>query len=85
MKTNPNDPTSPTTEIGINGEVVQGFGFTKREHIAIEFTKALASSESFINQYIEDNGVYGDTFKGIVKNGLALADELIKQLNKDEK
>ena len=61
------------------------FGLTKREYMAIEFTKALAGSESFIKQHIDDNGVYSDTFKGIVKNGISLADELINQLNNPNK
>lgn len=48
-------------------------GLTKREYMAIEFTKAYAGSD-----YVANSGV---SHENIAKWGIKMADELIKQLN----
>lgn len=67
MKTNPNEHAFVQ-----NGNLK---GLTKREHMAIEFTKALVSYSGTINAH---------DIPSTVERGIKIADELIKQLN-DEK
>lgn len=74
--TEPNEPSFPILTV-IDGNWMKespacNQGLTKREHMAIEFTKAYASSEYVAGHVpIED----------MAKFGILLADELIKQLN----
>lgn len=83
MKTEPNDFVHPTEEIVYFGESNEfertecTFGLTKREHMAIEFTKA---------QMIGIISASGDTAHGwkpeeFAISGLAIADALISKLN----
>jgi hypothetical protein len=79
METKANDLSRPHSipkrlEDGVVVEYDQHLGLTKREHMAIEFTKALAISA--------DRTVRLDN---MAKFGIDLADELIKQLNKTTK
>jgi len=82
MKTNPNDPSTPMPYVNECGTIQHDvyFGFTKLEHIAIEFTKAIISSRMNKLSDIDSELMSNYCFKGI-----RIADELIKQLNKDEK
>ena len=70
METNANDPATGYTMISPDGSnhLIET-GLTKREHMAIEFTKAIISNGcEFGNQQI-------------VCEALKFTDELIKQLN----
>lgn len=69
--TNPNDPSQPTIENGINGEVTQGFGLTKREYFAALALQGL-SANSFHKNLSPDS---------VAKWSVKCADSLINELN----
>lgn len=71
MKTNPNEPINPNNDWGNKPT----YGLTKREHMAIEFTKAYANSD-----YVANSGM---PYEIIAKWGIEMADALIAQLNKE--
>ena len=72
---NGTDPITPTTEVGNNGEVIQGFGLTKKEHMVIEFTKAfLSTGGECTNNTLEQNAEWA----------IRQANEVIKQLNEEK-
>lgn len=72
MKTIYHEPAFPVTEnIGLNG-------LTKREHMAIEFTKAIVAGRH--TPLSDINKLLIEKYVGI---GIILADELIKQLNQE--
>lgn len=70
MKTNPNEPIDTVCSDAL-GQTIY-FGLTKREHMAIEFTKSA--------QIANPTGYDAH----LAKWGIELADELIKQLNAEK-
>jgi len=54
-------------------------GLTKREHMSIEFTKALLSRNIYTRKELNEGGVLD-----IAETALNQADELIKQLNNEK-
>lgn len=77
MKTEPNEPINAALDMnsykGTQVLELRYKGLTKREHMAIEFTKAYANSN-----YVANSGV---PYQQIAEWGIRMADELIKQLN----
>lgn len=86
MATNPNDTAHP--EIATNGQMHDSGnlygdtysygGLTKREHMAIEFACAIASTLN------PETSLTARGATTVVREGLMLADELIKQLNEQK-
>lgn len=70
---NGNEPISPILDSDGNGS---NKGLTKREHMAIEFTKALTA---------HNGTMYEHTVESNVRRAIKLADELIRQLNSEDK
>lgn len=84
MKTEPNDKAYPISATVVK-LITEGYGFpdeylgfTKRELMAIEFTKA--TTIGIISASGTD--AHGWTFQEFAKAGLAQADALINELNK---
>lgn len=76
MKTEPNSAANGYGFTTANGDShVNEAGLTKREHMAIEFTKAIVTSLKNADAMAEF------AIENICKNGLKITDELIKQLN----
>lgn len=78
--TKPHDPINPTTEIGNNGEVSQGFGLTKREHFACMAMQGWISS---LDHSTIGNGDMDNVVKLTAIYAISFADELIKKLNNE--
>lgn len=76
MKLNPNEPINALPPDVAISECFAGL--TKREHMAIEFTKALLSNPS-----LTFNGEK-QTIYNAVKDGVFAADELVKHLNTEQ-
>lgn len=76
MECNPNEPIDTVCSDTL-GQTIY-FGLTKREHMAIEFTKAMLSNNNGVYNFkSEDNEI-----KFCSTIAIKTADELIKQLNK---
>lgn len=84
------EPINPTTEVGMNAEVSQGFGLTFKQHMVIEFTKALitatySNKEVITHLYNEAKELGVSPHSYTVSMGIEFAAEVIKQLNEDGK
>ena len=71
MECNPNEPIDTVCSDRL-GQTIY-FGLTKREHMAIEFTKAILTAGNSLKPNTSN--------ETICIAGITLADELIKQLN----
>jgi len=71
--TNPNEPITTVCSEVLGQTIYQGLSI--REHMAIEFTKAMVSFGGTMN---------GHDVETTVRRGIAIADELIKQLNNEK-
>jgi hypothetical protein len=86
MKTEPNEPINPIVVENFNYEQDRGFlddkfqGLTKREHFALELTKAVVTGV-IKGSGKDDSGWMPQHF---AKEGLMLADVLIEELNKTQ-
>lgn len=77
--TNPNEPINAAMDNnnyqGVDRMELRYEGLTKREHMAIEFTKAILSTGTALKP--------GTSNETICLTALSIADELIKQLNNE--
>lgn len=78
MKTEATDPISPTTEVGNNGEMSQGFGLTKREYFA---GMALCGLNHDEFKLIYNNA---EKAESVARRAVMVADALITALNGKE-
>lgn len=77
MKTDPKEPISPMPHQNSDGSIQYNVyvGLTKREHMSIEFIKAIMSAG------ISNSNA---TNEAICLLGIQMADELIKQFNNEK-
>lgn len=71
-------PLYPQTELQYQAEELSGI--TLKQHMVIEFTKALTTTLDW-NRDVLDSGLIQTT----VTKAIILSNEVIKQLNEDEK
>jgi hypothetical protein len=83
MQTNGNDPSQPVTRVDYDEQGMVYYpenGLTKREHMAIEFTKALIAGNNWEHNYETGKKCLTST----CRQGVRIANELIKQLNAEK-